>query len=106
MNDEISAIELKERLDNGDELVIIDCRESYEVQIGAIKGSIHIPMNQIPVKMQELDKNKEYVIQCRSGNRSRHVLNYMKQHGFESGWNLTGGLISWAMTVDPEIRIG
>ena len=77
------------------EPIIIDVREPEEYEEAHIPNLPLLPMNNIPQVMDELDKNKEYVFVCRSGNRSQHVALYLKQNGFEKVRNYAGGMLGW-----------
>lgn len=101
---EVSAEELKARLDSGNAPLLIDVREPWEHQIVNIEGAKLIPMNTIPEQMNELDKNAEIVVHCHHGQRSWNVANYLLQHGFTNVKNLTGGIDSWARRVDKTKR--
>ncbi|HLM67250.1 MAG TPA: molybdopterin-synthase adenylyltransferase MoeB [Longimicrobium sp.] len=107
MNDvpEITPTELKQRLDRGDRLTIIDVREPFEWDIGNLEahGARLIPLKQLPQRMGEIDPGEEIVLQCRSGARSAQALGYLRQHGYERLWNLDGGILAWSDEVDPSI---
>ena len=72
---------------------IIDIREPYELNSGIIEGSIHIPMNSIPNRLEELpDKSSKIVIYCAHGVRSYGVTAWLREQGWEDSWSLSGGL--------------
>lgn len=73
---------------------LLDCREPYEWKQVRIPGSLHIPMNQIPFRLQELDKEEEWVVVCAHGNRSYGVAGYLIQNGFRAR-SLAGGVTDW-----------
>ncbi|WP_420129919.1 molybdopterin-synthase adenylyltransferase MoeB [Longimicrobium sp.] len=102
---EITPTELKERLDRGDKLTIIDVREPFEWDIGNLEahGARLIPLKQVPQRMEEIDPAGEIVLQCRSGARSAQALGYLRQHGYERLLNLKGGILAWSDEVDPSI---
>jgi molybdopterin/thiamine biosynthesis adenylyltransferase/rhodanese-related sulfurtransferase len=102
---EITATELKERLDRGDRLTIIDVREPFEWDIGNLEahGARLIPLNQLPHRMGEIDPGEEIVLQCRSGARSAQAQGFLRQHGYERVLNLRGGILAWSGEVDPTI---
>jgi adenylyltransferase/sulfurtransferase len=102
---EITPAELKERLDRGDRLTIIDVREPFEWDIGNLEphGARLIPLKQVPERMDEIDPADEIVLQCRSGARSAQALGYLRQHGYERLLNLKGGILAWADEVDSSI---
>jgi adenylyltransferase/sulfurtransferase len=99
---EISASDLKKRLDRGDRLTIVDVREPNEYQINKIAGSILIPLGDIPRRYVELDPSDEYVMQCKVGARSAKAADFLRSKGFKKVQNLTGGIISWIDQVDPS----
>ena len=99
---EIDVLELKKKLDGDSDLTLIDIRESSELAICKIKESIHIPMMDIPNKMNSLNKNKELIIQCRSGVRSTRVCEFLVQSGFQNVRNLKGGILDWVRLIDPS----
>jgi molybdopterin/thiamine biosynthesis adenylyltransferase/rhodanese-related sulfurtransferase len=109
MNDDLPGItptELKERLDRGDKLTIIDVREPFEWEIGNLEpyGARLIPLQQVPSRMGEIDPAEEIVMQCRSGGRSAQAQAFLKQQGYERVINLEGGILAWSDEVDPSIR--
>lgn len=106
MNDEISVTELSEKLGKDSNLVLIDVREAGELAVGKIADSVHIAMSEFENKVSGLDKSKHYVLQCRSGVRSRNVLEFMRQNGFSNLQNLTGGIIAWSNEIDSNIKVG
>ena len=99
---EISALELKARLDRGDKLVIVDVREPNEYQINRIPGSVLIPLGEIPRRYAELDSEAELVMQCKVGGRSAKAADYLRTVGFKRVLNLTGGILDWVDKVDPS----
>jgi rhodanese-related sulfurtransferase len=101
---EITATELKERLDNGEDIQIIDVREPAEVAIGVIPNSIHIPLAQVITRMSEIDPNRETVVHCKMGGRSARAIEALKRSGFSGNLtNLKGGIIAWSNEVDPSV---
>ena len=99
---EVEVLELKKMLKNK-EVVLVDVREPYEVEICNIKGSLFIPMNEIPQNIEQLDKEKKYAVMCHSGVRSLHVSNYLNSLGY-STLNVTGGIERWATVVDKNMN--
>lgn len=102
--DEITSTELKERLDRGDDIQLIDVREDYEVAIARIPNAIHIPMNQILNRMDEIDPERETVVHCKGGGRSARVIDVLQRSGFKGKLaNLKGGILGWSNEVDPTV---
>jgi adenylyltransferase/sulfurtransferase len=98
---ELTSLELKQRLDRGDKLMIVDVREPNELQINRIQGSLHIALGDIPKRYNELDPNAEYVMQCKSGVRSGKAADFLRSVGFRRVLNLKGGILGWIDQVDP-----
>jgi len=99
---EISAVELKARLDRGDKLTIVDVREPNEYQINRISGSILIPLGDIPRRYAELNKDDLLVMQCKIGGRSAKAADFLRSQGFKKVLNLKGGILDWIDKVDPS----
>ena len=98
---QVEVLELKKMLKNN-EVVILDVRERYEIEICNVKGSLFIPMNEIPQNIEKLDKEKRYAVMCHSGVRSLHVANYLNSLGY-STLNVVGGIERWATVVDKNM---
>lgn len=98
---EIEPTELQARQTRGDRIAVLDVREPGEVAIAAMPGATHIPMNDIPARIAELDRDAEWVVVCHHGMRSAQVAMYLARMGFARVSNLTGGIDAWSLTVDP-----
>ena len=99
---QMSVQELKQRLDAGEDLIILDVREPYEYQIANIGGTL-IPQNQVPRRLAEIDRNREIVVQCRSGARSQRIAEFLAGQGYPNVKNLAGGILAWAGQIDPKV---
>jgi adenylyltransferase/sulfurtransferase len=99
---EITSRELKARLDRGDDLFILDVRETHEYQICNLNGHL-IPLGELTARVHELDSSREIVAHCRSGVRSANAVQFLKQAGFRKIWNLKGGILAWSDEVDPSV---
>lgn len=99
---EITVGELKKRLDNKDDLFILDVREPQEYQICNLNGYL-IPLRELPKRINELDTAKEIIVHCKVGGRSRQAVEFMKQSGFRKVKNLVGGIDEWAEIIDPTM---
>ena len=102
---EITVKELKNKFDNNEDFMLLDVRNIQEVLFSKINGSIHIPMNEIMNRINELDSNKEIIIQCKSGKRSARVCEYLMTQNFKNVKNLTGGIIAWSNEIDNSIQV-
>lgn len=101
---EITATELKKRLDNGDDLQIIDVREANEVAVAKLPNSVHIPLAQVVNRMAEIDPSRETVVHCKMGGRSAKAIEALKRSGFTGNlMNLKGGITAWSNEVDPSV---
>jgi rhodanese-related sulfurtransferase len=102
---ELTATELKQRLDNGDALCIIDIREPFEWDIGNLEqyGAVLLPMGQLAAQLEELDPHQETVVYCHTGRRSTFVVQQLRAAGFVRVWNLRGGIAAWGREVDPSM---
>lgn len=102
--EEITATELKERLDRGDNIQIIDVREPREHEIGTIPGARLIPLGQVVSRMGEIDPARETVVHCKMGGRSARAIQALTAAGFEGRLvNLVGGILAWSNDVDPSV---
>jgi len=99
---EITSRELKARLDRGDDLFILDVRETHEYQICNLQGHL-IPLGELTRRVHELDSSREIVAHCRSGKRSADAVQFLLQAGFRKIWNLKGGILAWSDEVDPSV---
>lgn len=93
---DITAIELKARLDQGEKPFIIDVRESWEYEESNI-GGLLIPLAELPGKLDELEDHKELeiIVHCRSGARSATAKAFLESQGFTQVRNLLGGILDW-----------
>ena len=102
--EEITATELKQRLDKGDDIQIIDVREPHEYEIGQIPNSKLIPLGQVLNRMNEIDPDREAVLHCKMGGRSAKAIDALKRAGFPGKLvNLAGGITAWSNDVDPSV---
>jgi molybdopterin/thiamine biosynthesis adenylyltransferase/rhodanese-related sulfurtransferase/molybdopterin converting factor small subunit len=102
--EEITATELKQRLDNGDNIQIIDVREPNEYEIAQIPNSKLIPLGQVLNRMNEIDPNRETVVHCKMGGRSAKAIDALQRSGFTGHLiNLAGGITAWSNEVDPSV---
>jgi len=99
----IDPLAVKEKLDRGDDFVLIDVREPYEYQIASIPGATLMPLGDLPKRLQELDQQSEIVAHCKSGGRSQKAVDLLKQNGFRNVRNMTGGIVAWSDKVDPTV---
>jgi adenylyltransferase/sulfurtransferase len=100
---DITAVELKERLDRGDAFQLVDVREPNEFQINQIPGAQLIPLGEVPRRYAELDPDQDVVVFCKMGGRSAKAADYLRTVGFKNVQNLKGGILEWIDKVDPSL---
>jgi rhodanese-related sulfurtransferase len=101
---EITPADLKSRLDKNDRPLLLDVRQDWETKLCRLPNAVHIPIEEIELRTDELNADDEIVVYCHQGVRSAAVAEYLRQLGFKNVKNLAGGLDSWARTVDPTMR--
>ncbi|HEX7174702.1 MAG TPA: rhodanese-like domain-containing protein [Pyrinomonadaceae bacterium] len=102
--EEITATELKQRIDSGDDLQIIDVREPNEYQTARIPGTTLIPLAEVVGRRGEIDESRETVVHCKGGVRSAKAIEALRGAGFAGKLlNLKGGITAWSNDVDPSV---
>jgi len=100
---EVSVQELKAKMDNNEDFILIDVREQHEIEVAEI-GGIHIPLGEIINRRGELSKDKPVIIHCRSGARSGNAVQALEGNfGFDNLYNLTGGILAWSAEIDSNV---
>ncbi len=107
MIQEINVVDLKERLDSGENLFILDVREPHEYEAANIPGTKLIPLGSLPEHLNELAsyKDVEFIVHCRSGARSARACQFLMENGFKQPVNLSGGIMAWAQFIDPSMTV-
>jgi rhodanese-related sulfurtransferase len=101
---DITATELKQRLDAGDDIQLIDVRQSDEYAFARLPGAKLIPLGEIISRMGEIDDTRETVIHCKMGGRSARAIEALQRSGFKGDLkNLRGGITAWSNEVDPSV---
>ena len=102
VNADVSVRELKERKDRGEEVFLLDVRETYEYELANLKGHL-IPLRQLKTRLGELDPSKEIIVYCHVGGRSARAVEFLRQNGFSKARNLEGGIDAWSVEIDPSV---
>ena len=102
--DEITPQELKSRLDRNDRPVLVDVRDDWETKLCRLDNALHIPMEELEFRTDELNPVDDIVVYCHHGVRSAAVADYLRRLGFTRVRNLSGGLDAWARSVEPSMR--
>jgi molybdopterin/thiamine biosynthesis adenylyltransferase/rhodanese-related sulfurtransferase/molybdopterin converting factor small subunit len=100
---EATVDELKDRLDRGD-VFLLDVREPREYDIAKIDGSVLIPLGELPKRLDELPKDSDIIVHCKSGVRSAKAVHLLREQGFDHVQNLKGGILEWIATIDPSLH--
>jgi adenylyltransferase/sulfurtransferase len=101
---EITPEELQSMLAAAGPPLVLDVREGWELEISRLAGTLDIPMNEIPGRLDEIDRARTVVVMCRSGGRSRNVAQFLVRQGYSPVANLTGGILAWGERIDPSLR--
>jgi adenylyltransferase/sulfurtransferase len=99
----ITPKELKERLDRGESVRLVDVREPWEHSLAKIEGSTLIPLGTLPQSLDQLRKDEDIVAYCHHGMRSADATGFLVQQGFTKVKNLVGGIDAWSIQVDPNV---
>jgi adenylyltransferase/sulfurtransferase len=100
---QLTAQQLKQRIDAGEVLYLLDVREPFEYQIANLGGKL-IPLNDVPQRLAEVDRNQEVIVHCKSGGRSQAAAEFLQKAGYPKVANLAGGILAWADQIDPKMR--
>lgn len=102
----ITVQELKQRLaEAANPPMVVDVRETWEREVCALAGSIHIPMGEVPTRLAELPQGVDVVVVCHHGVRSLHVAAFLERNGFTRVYNLSGGVDAWAREIDRAMPV-
>ena len=99
----ITVGELKDRLDKGDKVFLLDVREPHEFSMAKIEGSTLIPLGTLPQSLNQLDPADEIVALCHKGMRSADAVGFLLQQGFSNVKNLIGGIDAWSVEIDHSV---
>ena len=100
---QITVAELKEKIDGGKAVVLLDVREPMEWEIARLDKAVLMPVAQVPSRVNELSTADEIVVYCKTGVRSGRITNFLRELGFRKVKNLVGGIDEWADKVEPEM---
>jgi len=102
---EIDVQSVQELLNSKADFLLLDCREPQEFEHCRIDGSVLIPMNETPRRLDELEpyRDKRIVVHCHHGGRSHNVGQWLIGQGFQRVQNMSGGIDAWSLAIDPEI---
>jgi rhodanese-related sulfurtransferase len=87
----------------GGSAILLDVREGWELDVARLPDTVHIPMDEVPARLAELERDRDIVVVCRSGGRSLTVARFLEAQGYPSVANLTGGILAWRQELDPTL---
>lgn len=99
----LSALQLQDKIQAGDDLLLLDVREQNEFDYAHIEGSKLIPLSLLPLRLDELNPDQEIVVICHHGMRSMQGCIFLDRNGFSKIYNLTGGIDAWSMQCDSLV---
>jgi molybdopterin/thiamine biosynthesis adenylyltransferase/rhodanese-related sulfurtransferase len=99
---EITVQELKEKLDNGEGVSVLDVREPHEYEVANL-GARLIPLGDLPERLVELDKDENFAVHCKTGGRSANAVRLLQNAGFQNVYNVKGGITAWSEEIDPSV---
>ena len=106
MDLEISPQDLRERINRGESIVILDVREPLEFQLSRIDGAVPIPMGSVPGELQRIEAlsdQGDLAVLCHHGVRSLNVVLWLRQQGIENCRSVAGGIDRWSLEIDPKV---
>ena len=101
---EITPQALKARLEKPGAPLLLDVRQDWETRLCRLPNAVHIPIEELETRVEELNPDDDIVVYCHQGVRSAAVAEFLRSLGFKSVQNLAGGLDLWARTVEPGMR--
>ena len=103
---EVTPADVKKRMDAGERLMLLDCREQHEHAICNIAGARLIPMNSVPAQLQAIEAVADeapVIVYCHHGMRSLSVVNWLRQQGVSACQSMSGGIDRWSLEIDPAV---
>ena len=104
---QVLPAEVQALVDAGPAPLLLDVREDWEFRFAAIRlpglNTLHLPMNELPQRLAEFDPAQPILCICHHGMRSAQVVAFLERAGFESVYNLAGGIDAWSQQVDPSV---
>jgi len=101
--DQLSPAAVAARMASDPSLVLVDVRQGWELELARVPGSLHIPLNELPARVGELDPSRPHALLCHHGMRSEMAASWLAAQGFTALVNVEGGIEAWSMEVDPTI---
>lgn len=103
---EITVAELRDRIADGADVQLLDCRTEREIGAGVIEGAVHIPLESLATRYQELDLDRVWIVYCHLGQRSQTGVEILLRHGARGAVSLTGGVQAWCAVGGDLVQLG
>ncbi|HEV7431698.1 MAG TPA: rhodanese-like domain-containing protein [Steroidobacteraceae bacterium] len=100
---QIDPAGLKAKMDAREPFCLLDVREPWEVALASIRGSLAVPMHELPARLEELDATSEIIVMCKAGGRSQRAAEFLAARGYGKVCNLQGGIDAWSRDIDPDV---
>lgn len=102
---EVSCQEARQELEQGEDVLLLDCRESTEHAIGHVSQAMLLPMSELQARVSELEpyREREVLVMCHHGMRSLRVANWLREQGFSQARSISGGIDAWSVEIDPSV---
>lgn len=102
---EVESLSVKNKLDSGEKMLLLDCRERSEYEKVRIPESVLIPMSELPERLGELEMYRELpvIVHCHHGGRSLRVAEWLRGQGYPQAQSMAGGIDDWAVRIDPSL---
>jgi rhodanese-related sulfurtransferase len=102
---EITPVELRAELDAGKAIVIVDVREDHELKKSWLEGAVHIPLDELAHRFEEIPNDQSVVVVCRTGGRSGRACEFLALQGYKQVRNLVTGMNGYVETVDSSMEV-
>jgi sulfur-carrier protein adenylyltransferase/sulfurtransferase len=96
--------ELQVELEGASPPIVLDIRESHELEVSALPNVLHVPMSELADRLDDIPLDADLVVLCRVGSRSARVTAFLLGQGFETVRNVEGGINEWARQIDPSLE--
>ena len=101
----MQSISVKKLYEQFELFMVIDVREKWEWDMAHVAGSVHMPLKDIPSRINELDPTNSIAVLCHHGARSARAVDFLLQHGFTAVYNVDGGIDAWSREIDPSVPL-
>jgi rhodanese-related sulfurtransferase len=102
---EINCLSVQQKLQTGDDFLLLDCREADEHAAASIPQAVLIPMSEIADRLRELEphRQQQIIVLCHVGGRSLRVARWLREQGFSQAQSMAGGIDEWSQEIDPTV---